>query len=150
MTKSVNVSKLTDIVKTATAALTRAKAASDALNAGAGDLVDNIARVEQITANVADANKQLTDALAAISAEEVTATGPAASPSTPSPSPQAPTPAALPGNKVGDVPGAAGGVPGSEAFSPGASPGTPPTINTGTVAGDVKAAQVQVAAQSHS
>lgn len=141
--KTSNISKLTGIVKNATAAMDRAKMASDALNSGAGALVDKIATIEGITNEVHAANAQLDEAIAAMTSGEESplpehdsssATGPTASPSpqpTPSPSSQASnTNASL-------VSGAPSGAA-NAGFSPGPGGAAPLIINTGNAARDVK------------
>lgn len=155
--KTVHISKLTGIVKDATAAMNRAKMASDALNSGAGALVDKIATVEGITSEVNAANAQLDEAIAAMTSEDESplsgtntgsATGPAASPppTAPSPSPQAALQSSGVANNSGVVSGAPSGVatntPGSLGGSPAPTPGgaTPLIINTGNAARDIRTA----------
>src|SRR5579883_1218029 len=141
--KTDHISKLTGIVKNATAAMNRAKIASEALNSGAGVLVDKIAQVESITAEVNAASAQLDEAIVAMTSDEesplsdtgsstsgthlLSATGPVVEPRQPQPSL---------GQNIGNVPGTESGA--AKAFAPGVG-AAPLIINTGNAEHDLKA-----------
>jgi enamine deaminase RidA (YjgF/YER057c/UK114 family) len=153
-----HVSKLTGIVNNAKSAMNRAKTASEALNSKAGELVDNIAKVESLTNDIHEANQGLVQAINEMESDIGTdesplaspsssapapssnvstssllnsATGPTAQPPQPAPPAQSPSPqapVAQSANTMGDVTGNAEGGTGTQGAAP--SPSSAPLISS--------------------
>lgn len=80
-----HITGLANVVTNARSAINRAKAAGEALNAHAGELVDNIAKVESITQELHDTNQGLAQVIAEMTSEDDTQPGPLSSTSAPAP-----------------------------------------------------------------